>query len=290
MSLVQRDPALHERLTYLAGAARMIFVAGLPGTGKSLVIHQLAHLAAAAGRSVHLLQWDVARPVFEASAAGRCYPVIDGVTQPMIRAAVGRWARAAVVRWHRDHARAAPSRDAAPLLLGEAPFVGGRLIELARRFDDDAEPLLTSLACVFALPVPSAEVRAHIERERERRASAPNHPREREDAPPALLRALWSELMDVARALGVAASGDARAYDPVIYRGVYETVLRHRVCAPIALETVLPTSAMSVYDFAVPCTDLVPSDAEADAAVRETEARYPDPLALAREVDRWWLV
>ena len=71
MSLAQRDPALHERLTGLAGSARMVFVAGLPGTGKSLVIHQLAHLAADAGRAVHLLQWDVARPVFEASAAGR---------------------------------------------------------------------------------------------------------------------------------------------------------------------------------------------------------------------------
>ena len=44
-------------------------------------------------RTVHLLQWDVVRPLFEASHAGQRYPVVDGVTQPMIRKAVGLWAR-----------------------------------------------------------------------------------------------------------------------------------------------------------------------------------------------------
>src|SRR5205823_5966190 len=161
------------------------------------------------------------RPIFEASPAGRRYPVVKGVTQPMIRAAVGRWARGAIARWDDAHTAAEP------LLIGETPFVGGRLIELARRFDDAAERLLASRACVFAIAVPSADVRAHIERERERRASAPNHAREREDAPPALLRALWTELLGAARALGIA-DREATAYDPVVYRKVYEAVLRHR--------------------------------------------------------------
>ena len=58
----------------------------------------------------------------------------------------------------------------------------------------------------------------------------------------------------------------------------------------MTLDVVLPTAAMSVYDFAVPCVDLVPSEAEADALVRETEARYPDAAVLAREVAQWWLV
>jgi hypothetical protein len=283
MSLVQRDPALHERLTHLARAARMVVVVGLPGTGKSLVIHQLAHLAAVAGRGVHLLQWDVARPVFEASPAGRCYPVVDGVTQPMIRAAVGRWARHAIAAWTNRSAGHA-------LLIAEAPFVGRRLVELAQRLDDDAEPLLASPACVFAIAVPSADVRAHIERERERRATAPNHPREREDAPPHVLRALWSELLEAARALGVAGAPEERAWDPALYRRVYEALLRHRHAEAVTLDVVLPTAAMSVYDFAVPCVDLVPSEGEADRFVRGADARHPDAAALAREVERWWVV
>jgi hypothetical protein len=262
----------------------MVFVAGLPGTGKSLLIHQLAHLAVEAGRAVHLLQWDVVRPVFEASRAGRRYPVVDGVTQPMIRRAVGLWARRAVVAWER--------RCAGPehLLIGETPLVGHRLTELARPIDDEAEPLLAAPSCRFTIAVPSVEVRRHVEAERERRASAARNAREREDAPPHVLRELWRQLLVAARALGISAATADAPYDPVIYRRVYEAVLHARAPEVLALDTILPTAAMSVYDFTVPCADLVPHEDEADALVRESEARSPDPAALAREVERWWVV
>jgi len=282
MSVVQRDRALLDQLTRLARAARMVFVTGLPGTGKSLVINQLAHLAAREGRAAHLLQWDVARPVFEASAAGRRHPVIDGVTQPVIRRAVGLWARRAVRAWAADH----DARE--HLLLGEAPLVGERLLALARPLDDDAEPLLADASCVFALPVPSAEVRRHVEAERERRASASQHPREREDAPPHVLRDAWRQVAVAARALGIAPGGDDAPYDPVAYRRVYEGVLRHRTLEVLTVDTVLPTADMSVYDFAVPCADVVPREDEANALVTEVERRHPDRAALAQEVDAWW--
>ncbi len=282
--VVARDRELHARLVELARSPRMVFVAGLPGTGKSLVIHQLAHLAAAAGRVVHLLQWDVVRPVFEAGATGRRYPQVDGVTHAMVRKAVGLWARRALCEWARRCAAAEH------LLIGEAPFVGGRLIELARPADDAAEPLLTAPSCRFALPVPSAEVRRHLEAERDRRTATPVHPREREDAPPQVLRDLWRELVGVARALGIVdvLRGDGAPYDPSLYRRVYAAVLRYRHVDVIGLETVLPTATLSVYDFAVSCAELVPREEEASAAVREAEALHPDPAALARDVERWW--
>jgi hypothetical protein len=278
------DPALHAQLERLARAARVVFVAGLPGTGKSLVIQQLARLAAVAGRHVHLLQWDVARPVFEATEAGRRYPVVDGVTHPMVRAAVGLWARHAVAEWARRE------RDDRGLLLGEAPLVGHRLIELARPAADAAEPILSAPSCRFAIAVPSVEVRAFVEAERERRAARPLHPREREDAPPVVLRALWRELNRVARRLAVAAPGDDAPYDPEVYRRVYEAVLRRRHAETIALRTVLPTAESSVYELGVAVRDLVPRAETARAAMREAEARYPDAAALAHEVERWWAV
>jgi hypothetical protein len=185
---VPGDPDLHARLDRLARASRMLFVAGLPGTGKSLLVHQLAHLAAGAGRVVHLLQWDVARPVLEASAAARRYPAVDGVTHAMVRKAVGVWSRRAVIDWERQWT------DSTHLLLGETPFVGNRLIELARPADDDTEALLAAPTCRFTIAVPSADVRRFLEAERERRAAAPLHPREREDAPPPVLRDLWRQL------------------------------------------------------------------------------------------------
>jgi hypothetical protein len=284
MSLVQRDRALHEHLARLARTARMVFVAGLPGTGKSLVIHQLAHLAADMGRAAHLLQWDVARPVFEGSRAGRRYPLVDGVTQPMIRKAVGLWARRAVVAWTRRF----PAR--AHLLIGETPLVGHRLLELACPLDDEAEPVLADPSCRFALAVPSVDVRRHVEAERERRASTSRHPREREDAPPHVLRDLWRQLLAAARALDITTAPGEAPYDPVVYRRVYEALLRHRNPEVVALDIVLPTAGMSVYDFAVPCADVVPREEEADALVREAEGRYPDPAVLAREVEAWWNV
>jgi hypothetical protein len=141
---------------------KAVFFAGLPGTGKSLLVHQLAHLAQSRGRQVHLLQWDVARPTFEAAPAGRRYPIVDGVTHLVIRRAVGLWARAKILEWWQAH-------PGGRLIAGEVPLAGSRLTELVTPAHDAAEALLASPDCVFVLPVPSNDVRRHIEAERERR-------------------------------------------------------------------------------------------------------------------------
>lgn len=282
--LIAESSPLFATLAALARDARIVFFAGLPGTGKSLLIRELAHLAHARGRRIHLLQWDVARPVFEASEAGGRYPLKDGVTHGVIRLAVGRWARAAVARWHADHP------DTADLLIGETPFIGHRLIELARRVTDDAEPLLAGPATRFVIPVPSRELRAHLEAERERRARAPLHPREREDAPPRVLRALWAELLTAAVALGLIHAVDADVpYDPIVYRKVYERLLMRRHAEALGLHTVLATDAVSAYDVQVPTVDLVPEAHEVARFVGEVEARHSDPLALERVIAAWYV-
>jgi hypothetical protein len=278
---VDADPRLAETLCRLAGQ-RMVFVVGLPGTGKSLLVHQLVHLAHRAGRRVHLLQWDVARPVFEASRAGRRYPLADGVTHPVIRRAAGLWVRAALVEW--DAHNPGPEH----VLIGETPFVGNRFVELARPLDDRAEALLTAETCRFAIATPSVEVRRFVEAERERRAASPIHPREREDAPPHVLNALWQDLAGIARELGLTAGPGPVPYDPIVYARIYERVLRHRRVEVLTHDVILPTRELSVYDFAVAPDDLVPTGEEADTCIREVERRYPDPTALEAEATRWW--
>ena len=296
--VVHADPRLATQVGRLAGQ-RMVFVAGLPGTGKSLLVHQLAHVAGGAGRRVHLLQWDVARPVLEACSAGRRYPLADGVTHPVIRKAAGLWVREALVEWNGRW------REPEYLLVGETPFVGNRFSELACRLDDRAEALLTAETCRFAIAVPSREVRRFLEAERERRAARPLHPREREDAPPHVLRDLWRDLAGIAHRLEVPAppraerAGESDApdrivddgsmpYDPVVYARLFQRMLRHRNAETLAHDVILPTETLSVYDFAVAARDLVPAEAEAESFIREVERRYPDPAALGAEIARWW--
>jgi len=275
--VVGADRGLADRIRALA-ERRMVFVVGLPGTGKSLVVHQLVHVANGAGRTIHLLQWDVARPVFEASPAGRRYPLDDGVTHAVVRRAAGLWVRDALTDWNERY------RDPEHLLVGEAPFVGNRFVELARRIDDRAEALLTSPSCRFAISTPSRAVRSFLEAQRERRARDPLHPREREDAPPHVLRDLWQSLAAIAGG----GAGEAAPYDPAVYAGVYQRVLRHRNTEIVSLDVILPTEHLSVYDFAVALRDLVPTAADAERLIREVERRYPDPRALDGEIARWW--
>jgi hypothetical protein len=274
-------PALEAQLRSLAGR-RAVFFAGLPGTGKSLLVHQLSHLAAGTGRKVHLLQWDVARPVFEACPAGGRYPLKDGVTHAVIRKAAGFWVRQALAAWDGHH----PGPE--HMLIGETPFIGSRFVELARRAGDRAEVLLTSAGCRFVIAVPSRDVRRFIEAERERRSASPRHRREREDAPPPVLRDMWRELAIVAGRLGI----DAPDHDddPIVYRRVYETILRYRNVEVVTLDAILPTGAFSVYDFAVDLPSLVPTDEEANALIAAVERRYADVTVLQREIDRWWEV
>ncbi len=275
--VVGADRALADRIRALA-ARRMVFVAGLPGTGKSLLAHQLLHVAAGAGRTVHLLQWDVARPVFEASPAGRRYPLHDGVTHAVIRRAAGLWVRDAVADWNERYP------DAGYLLVGEAPFVGNRFVELARPIDDRAEAVLTAPWCRFAIAAPSREVRGFLEAQRERRARDPLHPREREDAPPHVLRDLWQSLAAIAGGR----AGEATPYDPAVYAAVYQNVLRHRNTEIVSLDVILPTERVSVYDFAAAPRELVPTATDAERFIREVERGYPDLHALDREIARWW--
>ena len=278
--LIPEGTPLFDALAALARDARMVFFAGLPATGKSLLIRELAHLAHGRGRRVHLLQWDVARPVFEASEAGRPYPQVNGITHGLIRLAAGRWARAAVAGWPARHP------GLGDLLIGETPFIGQRFIDLARPAHDAAESVLTDVATRFVIPVPSRALRAHVEAERGRRTEAPVHPREREDAPPDVLRALWGEIAAVAGALGIAGAGTG--YDPHVYRQVYQRLLVHRHATPLPVEVVLPTAGVSAYDFSVPIADLVPTAEETVRYIRAAEAAHPQPGDVDRAIEGWF--
>ncbi len=259
---------------------RVVLFAGLPGVGKSLLVKQLALMALEAGREVHLLQWDVARPAFELPPWHARYPEIAGVTHPAVRKAVGLWSRGAVLDWHRRHGDNA-------ILIGELPLIGNRLIELAQPHNDAAEALLAGPATLFVVPVPSTLVRTEIEAARERTMAQPQHRREAADAPPGVLRRLWRELHDLAVTLGQTepAADDAVAYRPQVYESVYRHLLAHRHYQLLTVDERLPVSS-SVYALDGIAGELTATPDQVGAIMERLEATTT-AAQLEREVANW---
>jgi hypothetical protein len=260
---------LDNGMASIARAHRMVFFAGLPGVGKSLLIRELARIAHETGRDVSILQWDTARPSSASHPLLARYPERDGITHPVVRAVIGQWARGAVLRWDRNHT------TSTALLIGEVPLIGNRLLELVQVQADAAEPLLAGPEALFVTPVPSSPVRVAIENARRRTFANPNHPREQGDAPPDAVRGLWLETHALAVELGaVPPVANAPApFDPRAYAAVYRHLLRHRHAVTVRMNVELGESA-SVYDLGVSATDLVPSEDEMADVLARLERRH----------------
>jgi hypothetical protein len=278
---------LYQELQQVVDSHQLVFIVGLPGVGKSLLVQQLALMTHDIGRRVHLLQWDVVRQPFVADTyVAAHYPEVDGVTHPVVRKAVGLWARAAIGPWWRRHARNGDR------LIAEIPLIGNRCIELVQRHDDAEETILASSSARFLVPVPSSEVRRLIEGRRQARSIQPHHERERADALPHVLQAAWRELYDLAHQLGIASSPASEdvAYDPHVYQRVYSELVRHRHVQILPMSTQLPTEHLSVYDLAIPYDELLPGVDEVHTYLASVEQRYPDRHTLDQVMSRWYIV
>lgn len=271
---------LYTTFQQLAVQKRLVFLAGLPGTGKSLLIQQLAVLAQQAGRTVHLLQWDVTRAAFETAVLLQTYPEIDGVTHPAIRKAVGLWARTAVLQWHQTHA---PHH----LLIGEVPLIGNRLTELTQPLDDPAEPLLSDPSCCFVIPTPSRAVRQVIEDARARSIAKPRHEKEARDAQPNVLQMLWEEVAAIGQKLGLNDDKNL-AYDPGVYTAVYQHLLQHRHQQTLPIDTVLTPNG-SAYALPLNGSELAATPAEVAHIMEQIETEFTGN-ELETAVANWYRI
>ena len=275
MSRFVLSPAseIYRTLVGLIKDADLVFFAGLPGVGKSLLLQQMALMALEAGRPLHLLQWDVARQPFETGA----YPLEDGVTHPMVIRATGAWLRAALLEWE------STARGSEGMLIGEVPLIGGRLMEIARPTADAAEALLRDGRTQFLIPTPSKAVRALIESRREQSIAAPQHENEAHDAPPKVLQASWQDVYRVAVRLGLAAAVPGEvAYSPQIYAAVYRHLLQHRHARVLPIDRALqPSASVYAYTERLPNLQATPSVAEVIIARLEAEHSLDEIAAAA---------
>ena len=283
--IIPEHTDLHEKLLKTAQNADMAFFVGLPGVGKSLLLQQLTHMATNAGRSVHLLQWDVTRDPFETPEMLAKYPEIDGVTHAMIRKAVGLWARDAIAIWSKKYT--APSH----MLIGELPLIGNRLMEPVQRLADDIEPLLSSNRCMFLLPVPSNSVRELIVSKRESTIAQPQHEKETKDAPPNVLRDLWRDLYHLAHQLNILEAppeAGLPAYRAEIYRDVYLHLLKYRHSVVLNVDTALKPPG-SAYDLPKIAGNLVATAEQVQEIMNHLEAEFT-PEQVEKMVSEWYSV
>lgn len=282
MIIIPKSTPLHTQFNTVGQQARAVFFAGLPGVGKSLLLQQFALMAHENGRIIHSLQWDVTRATFENAPENLAkYPEIDGATQPIMRKAVGMWAREGVHQWHTNH----PNTQ--HLLVGEVPLIGNRLIELVQQKEDDVETLLTDPSTVFFLPVPSKAVRAIIENAREKTIANPQHEKEKNDAQPNVLRAMWQDVVQLGYELGLSKSEPAAdlTYDPAVYTAVFDHLLQHRNTITLHINDPL-TPQGSAYDIDIIQSELSATPADVKRIVHQLETEWTMPQ-IEKAVAQW---
>jgi hypothetical protein len=275
---------IHQLFQQLVAQRQMVFLAGLPGTGKSLLLKQLALMAEQSGRTVHMLQWDVSRLAFETTVILQKYPEIEGVTHPAIRKAVGLWARQGVAQWFDTYA------ETDHMLLGEVPLVGNRLSELTQSLPDEAEAVLASDKMFFVVPVPSVHVRQTIESARAQSIANPRHEKERNDAQPNVLNLLWCDVAQAGYELGFTTvkPADTVVYDPDIYAAVYDHLLVHRKREMLPIDTVLNPNG-SAYELVISGSELSATPEEVDAIMNRIETQMTEG-ELETAVSNWYKI
>ncbi|CUX04025.1 hypothetical protein AGR2A_pc0117 [Agrobacterium genomosp. 2 str. CFBP 5494] len=279
--VIPADDPIGARFRKAVSSRKIIFMAGLPSSGKSLLFQQLTILAHEAGRKVHSMQWDAARRAFETGAWLDKYPEKDHITHPGVRKAVGIWVRRGIERWVKDHPE---QRD---ILIGELPVVGGRFVELLQKNDDQAEQILTSQTALFFVPVPTREMRNVITSQRAITFANPRNEQETKDAPIHIVEGEWLAARQLHnRWQGVPDLIERdREYDPEIYRTVFDRLLRFRNCEILSVDRKFQSKG-SAYDRPVEVTELIAGADEVKASYDMLERLYPG-LAKEQAIDSW---
>ena len=156
-----------------------------------------------------------------------------------------------------------------------------------RPADDESEALLKDERAQFIVPVPSERLRKTIEANRERSARQPRHWNEKHDAIPTVLRALWQDIYDIARHLGlIDTQAETSPYAPETYIAVFRHLLRFRHHKILMIDEDLQPTA-SVYDFVDNLPKLQPTAEEAARVLARLEESV-SPEQIRSEAEKWY--
>ncbi len=231
-NIIPTSSPVFKQLDELAAQKQIVVFSGLPGVGKSLYVREFQLIAKSYGRTVDLIQWDVARKSFETDFINKHFPIQDGTVHNGFKLIAGKWLMDEVSLWIEQH------WDSDRLLLIEAPLVGHRFIELVKPTDDkDLEMHLASEAVAVVMPIPSSEVRAKIEAERMRQVK--EDAKVWSGAKPSVMLMLWKMTCGIANEFGKDIDLSVQPpYDSAIYEFVFKKILQHRNFVPLIIDEV----------------------------------------------------
>lgn len=240
-NIIPESSPVFQTLKKIALSAQGVVFSGLPGVGKSLYINQFKSIAAAEGRKITTIQWDIARKAFETPMISERFPMGAGTVHDGLKLSVGAWLLATVKDW-----LATTNKEA--LLLIEAPLVGHRFIEIAQIQEDETlEQFFKSERFQVICPIPSKKVRAKIEADRA--AQVAEDAKVWTGAKPSVMLMLWKMICGIANEFGRNIPMDGQPpYDPEVCEFVFGKVLKHRHFIPLHVDEVFKVDVLDEAD------------------------------------------
>ena len=281
-SVIPASSPVFQTLQKAANSAKILVFSGLPGVGKSLYINQFQLIAAALGRKITVIQWDIARKAFETPEISARYPMGKGVVHNGLKLCAGKWLIATIVNWLSEN------KDPEQLLLIEAPLVGHRFIEIAKiQANEKLEAFFKSPAFQVLVPIPSKKVREKIEADR--RAQISEDAKTWVGAKPSVMLMLWKMICGIANEFGRNISMDGQPpYNPEVYEFVFGKILKHRHFVPLHIDEIFSVNIENEAD--LHNTGSLAADIEtANLFGARVAAEFGNDAVLDEVVDKWYL-
>lgn len=281
-SIIPTSSSVFQTLKKAAKEAKAVVFSGLPGVGKSLYINQFQAIAAKEGRTITVIQWDIARKAFESGKAAAHFPMGAGVVHNGVKLSVGAWLLDTIKSWLKN------TQHSENLLLIEAPLVGHRFIELAKiQSDKSLEDFFSSPAFQFLVPIPSKKVRAKIEGDRS--AQIAEDAKTWTGAKPSVMLMIWKMVCGIANKFGQNIPMEGQpTYDPKIYEFVFNKILQHRHFTPLPIDEIYPVSVENEADLHA-TGSLAANEEVADKYAAQILSQYSNLADIDTVVADWYL-
>lgn len=155
------------------------------------------------------------------------FPMKGSTVHNGLKLIAGRWLVDTIHQWYINH------DQETDMLLIEAPLVGHRFVEIAKKqSEENLEAFFSSEKFQIIVPIPSLEVREKIESDRAAQVS--EDAKVWSGAKPSVMLMIWKMICGVANELGKEISMEGQPpYDPAVYEFVFSEILKHRHMTPL---------------------------------------------------------